>query len=80
MSDGKDLRAEKLTDRKHELRRLLSKVPESRMTYADHIEREGIALFQRVSVSYYRRHVFEQRTKSFAGQLILKDALIPIPA
>jgi len=46
MSDGKDLRTEKLTDRKQELRRLLSRVPESRMRYAEHIEREGIALFK----------------------------------
>jgi len=48
MSDGKDLRTERLTDRKHELRRLMSKVPESRMRYADHIEQHGTALFQRV--------------------------------
>ena len=48
MSDGKDLRTEKLTDRKLELRRLMSKVPESRMRYADHVERQGTALFQRV--------------------------------
>src|SRR6202165_3544857 len=27
MSDGRDLRTERLTDRKHQLRRLLSKVP-----------------------------------------------------
>jgi len=45
MSDGKDLRTEKLTDRKQELRRLMSKVPESRMRYADHIENYGTALF-----------------------------------
>ena len=48
MSDGKDLRTEKLTDRKHALRCLMSKVPESRMRYADHVERYGTALFQRV--------------------------------
>jgi bifunctional non-homologous end joining protein LigD len=47
MSDGKDLRTEKLTDRKQELRRLMSKVPESRMRYAD-IDQHGTALFQRV--------------------------------
>jgi len=45
MSDGKDLRTEKLIDRKQELRRLMSKVPESRMRYADHIENYGTALF-----------------------------------
>jgi ATP-dependent DNA ligase len=48
MSDGKDLRTEKLTDRKQELRRLMSKVSASRMRYADHIDRHGTVLFQRV--------------------------------
>jgi bifunctional non-homologous end joining protein LigD len=48
MTDGKDLRREKLTDRKRELRRLLSLIPESPVRYADHIERHGTALFERV--------------------------------
>ena len=48
MADGKDLRSEKLTDRKRELRRLLSKVSGSRMRYADHVEHYGTALFERV--------------------------------
>ena len=48
MSDGRDLRTERLTDRKHELRRLLSKVPASRMRYVEHVEHYGTALFQRV--------------------------------
>ena len=48
MSDGKDLRTEKLTDRKLELKRLLSNVSASRMRYADHVEQHGTALFQRV--------------------------------
>jgi bifunctional non-homologous end joining protein LigD len=49
MSEGKDLRRERLTDRKHELRRLLSRRPESaRLRYADHIERYGTALYERV--------------------------------
>jgi len=47
MAEGKDLRSERLTDRKEELRRLL-KVPESRMRYVDHVEQHGTALFQRV--------------------------------
>ena len=46
MADGKDLRTERLTDRKHELRRLLSKVPESRMQYVEHDEQHGKALFE----------------------------------
>jgi bifunctional non-homologous end joining protein LigD len=48
MSDGKDLRSERLTDRKHELRRFLSKVPASRMRYVEHVEQHGTALFERV--------------------------------
>ena len=49
MADGKDVRSERLTDRKQELRRLLAgMIPMSRFRYADHIEREGIALFKRV--------------------------------
>ena len=48
MSDGRDLRTERLTDRKHELRRLLSKVSESRMRYVEHVEHRGTALFDKV--------------------------------
>jgi ATP-dependent DNA ligase len=48
MADGKDLRMEKLTDRKQELRRLLSRIPASRMRYADHVAQHGTALFQRI--------------------------------
>lgn len=48
MIDGKDLRREKLTDRKHELRRLLSRDPQFRVQYADHVEGHGTALFERV--------------------------------
>jgi ATP-dependent DNA ligase len=48
MSDGRDLRTERLTDRKHELRRLLSKVPASKMRYVEHVEQYGTALFERV--------------------------------
>jgi ATP-dependent DNA ligase len=48
MSEGRDLRTERLTDRKHELRRLLSKVAASRMRYVEHVEQYGTALFERV--------------------------------
>src|SRR5437763_5776828 len=48
MADGRDLRLEKLTDRKQELRRLLSKAPAPRMVYVDHVEENGTALFGRV--------------------------------
>jgi bifunctional non-homologous end joining protein LigD len=47
MADGHDLRTQKLTDRKQELRRLMSKVPAS-MQYVDHVHEHGTALFQRV--------------------------------
>jgi bifunctional non-homologous end joining protein LigD len=48
MADGKDIRSERLTDRKQELRRLMLKTPTSRMRYADHVEQHGTALFQGV--------------------------------
>jgi bifunctional non-homologous end joining protein LigD len=48
MSDGKDLRSERLTDRKHELRRMLSKVSESRMRYVEHVTQHGTALFKHI--------------------------------
>ena len=48
MADGKDLHTERLTDRKHELRRLLLKVPESKMRYVEHVEQHGKALFEKV--------------------------------
>jgi bifunctional non-homologous end joining protein LigD len=48
MYDGTDIPSERLTDRKHELRRLLTGLSTSRLRYADHIEQHGTALFQRV--------------------------------
>jgi bifunctional non-homologous end joining protein LigD len=47
--DGKDLRTERLLDRKQELRRLLAKTsPTSPLKYVDHVEGSGTSLFQRV--------------------------------
>jgi ATP-dependent DNA ligase len=47
MCDGKDWRLERLTDRKQELRRLLSRAPaDSRICYVDHIDGCGIELFR----------------------------------
>jgi len=47
--DGKDLRTERLLDRKQELRRLLAKTSSPfPLRYAAHVERSGTALFQRV--------------------------------
>ena len=45
LCDGKDWRREALMDRKQELRRLLSKVPDdSRLKYVDHVDGSGTAL------------------------------------
>src|SRR2546426_2226337 len=47
--DGKDLRTERLLDRKQELRRLLARAPaDSRLKYTEYIDGHGMALFQRV--------------------------------
>jgi len=47
--DGKDLRTERLLDRKQELRRLLARVsPPFPLRYAEHVEGSSTALFQRV--------------------------------
>jgi bifunctional non-homologous end joining protein LigD len=48
VSNGKDLRTERLVDRKQKLRRLLFGHPSSRLRYADHVERQGTGLFERV--------------------------------
>jgi len=47
--DGKDLRTERLLDRKQELRRLLARSPSiSPLKYTEYIDGCGMALFQRV--------------------------------
>ena len=47
--DGKDLRTERLLDRKQELRRLLARSPAtSPLKYTEYIDGQGMALFQRV--------------------------------
>ncbi len=47
--NGKDQRRDRLTDRKQELRRLLSRSqPTSTLKYVDHIDANGTALFRRV--------------------------------
>jgi bifunctional non-homologous end joining protein LigD len=48
INDGKDLRRERLLDRKHELRRLLTRNPIPTLRYVDHIEGQGTPLFERV--------------------------------
>jgi len=47
--DGKDLRTERLLDRKQELRRLLANVPAAcPLKYTEYIDGCGMALFQRI--------------------------------
>ena len=49
ISDGKECRTDRLTDRKHELRRLLKRLrPDSRLRYAEHIDDFGTILFRRI--------------------------------
>jgi ATP-dependent DNA ligase len=49
MLKSKDWRAERLIDRKQELRRLLNRLPvTSRLKYVNHVDGSGTALFQRV--------------------------------
>ena len=45
---GKDLRTERLLDRKQELRRLLARSPDSLLKYTEYIDGCGMALFQRI--------------------------------
>ena len=42
---GKDLRTERLLDRKQELRRLLARSPDSPLKYTDHVDGCGMAYF-----------------------------------
>jgi hypothetical protein len=46
--DGKDLRTERLLDRKQELRRLLARPSDAPLKYTEYIDSHGMALFQRV--------------------------------
>src|SRR5438132_9866291 len=46
--NGKDLRTERLLDRKQELRRLLAPSPDAPLKYTEYIDGCGTALFQRV--------------------------------
>src|SRR5438874_2915193 len=46
--DGKDLRTERLLDRKQELRRLLARSRDSPLKYTENIDGHGTALFERI--------------------------------
>jgi bifunctional non-homologous end joining protein LigD len=49
MLEGRDYRTHQLTERKQELRRLLAHVPpECPVRYVDHVDDDGVALFERV--------------------------------
>ena len=46
--DGRDLRTERLLDRKQELRRLLARSPDSLLKYTEYIDGCGTVLFERI--------------------------------
>src|SRR5437868_12904908 len=82
MSDGKDIRSERLTDRKQELRRLL-KISASRMRYADHVEQHGTALFQRVCKldleGIVAKHAFSPYALNLRGPRGSKSRIVITP-
>jgi ATP-dependent DNA ligase len=46
--NGKDLRTERLLNRKQELRQLLARAPDAPLKYTEYIDGQGMGLFQRV--------------------------------
>ena len=68
MADGKDLRTDKLTDRKQELRRLSSRVPASRTLYADHVDQHGTELFKWVCKMNLEGIVAKHSFGSYTGE------------
>jgi bifunctional non-homologous end joining protein LigD len=65
--DGKDLRTERLLDRKQELRRLLAKTPFP-VRYTEHVEGSGTALFQRVCQLDLEGIVAKQKFGPYVGE------------
>jgi len=66
--NGSDLRRAQLSERKHELRRLLERAPaDSRLKYADHIETFGTRLFERVCALDLEGIVAKQRFAPYAS-------------
>jgi ATP-dependent DNA ligase len=68
MINEKDLRRERLIDRKQELRRLLSRVPvTSPIKYADHVDGLGSGLFQRVCKLDLEGIVAKEKSAPYVG-------------
>ena len=66
--DGKNLRTERLLDRKQELRRLLARSPDSLLKYTEYIEGCGTALFQRVCELDLEGIVAKQKTAPYVTE------------
>ena len=67
--DGKDLRTERLIDRKQELRRLLARSPAtSPLKYTEYIDGHGMALFQRVCELDLEGIVAKQKFGPYVGE------------
>src|SRR5438477_4948801 len=67
--EGKDLRTERLLDRKQELRRLLAKTsPPFPLPYAEHVDGSGTALFQRVCELDLEGIVAEQKFSPYVTE------------
>jgi ATP-dependent DNA ligase len=66
---GKDLRSERMVDRKQELRRLLARSPvTSPLKYTEYIDGQGMALFQRVCELDLEGVVAKQKFGPYVGE------------
>jgi bifunctional non-homologous end joining protein LigD len=66
--DGKDLRTERLLDRKQELRRLLARSPDAPLKYTEYIDGRGMALFQPVCEMDLEGIVANQKFGPYVGE------------
>src|SRR5207249_4604282 len=67
--DGRDLRTERLLDRKQELRRLLARSPaDSRLKYTEYIDGCGTVLFQRVCELDLEGVVAKQKSAPYVAE------------
>src|SRR5262249_30443068 len=80
--NGQDLRVAQLSDRKHELRRLLARVPaDSRVGYADHIETFATRLFELVCALDLEGIVAKQKCvlhRPARNQYVVQDSQSPL--
>src|SRR6266566_2151450 len=65
---GKDLRTERLLDRKQELRRLLARSPDSLLKYTEYIDGHGMALFRRICELDLEGIVAKQKSAPYVTQ------------